>query len=115
MNNMRMTCLEFETRNTRAMCEHVVKVENATGINIEGSGNSESRKTDRCDTSRVHEVKSAAPTRLESTESASPRRTDASNRIDEPSECRVQLFERNELQVEYVVGSVYIYYFHQYQ
>ena len=91
------------------MCEHVVKVENVTRINIEGSGNSESRKKmDRRETSTVHEIKSAAPTRSERTGSASPRRTNASNRIDEPSECRVQLFERNELQVEYVVGSVYI-------
>ena len=77
------------------MCEHIVKVENATRIIIEGSGNSEH------ESSRVYEVKSAAaPTRSEGTGSvASSRpRKDASNRIDEPSECRVQLFERNELQ-----------------
>ena len=76
------------------MCEHIVKVENATRTIIEGSGNAEGRESDRHETSRVYEVKSAEST----APASSSRRTDASNRIDEPSECRVQLFERNELQ-----------------
>ena len=91
------------------MCEHVVKVENATRIIVEGSdvnpdggqrGQHEASTTVPGEKVAVAVARSDERTGSGARAAASSRRRGvASNRIDEPSECRVQLYERNELQV----------------
>ena len=82
------------------MCEHIVKVENATK-RIEGSGKADGGKRDRHGGSTEKEEKrSAAPkgSPTTTTRTTASRRRGTSNRIDDPGECRALLYERNEFQ-----------------
>ena len=90
-------------RNTRAMCEHIVKVENATKTNKSEKADDVKRDRHGIDNARSERLRSGAKTDSTTTTTTTAktptRRRGTSNSIHDPGECRVQLFERNEFQV----------------
>ena len=80
------------------MCEHIVKVENATKL-IEGSGKVDGGKRDRHGGSTEKGSPKGSPTKgSPTTTTTASRRIGTSNRIDDPGECKALLYERNEFQ-----------------
>ena len=91
-------------RNTRAMCEHIVKVENATKTNktVTRDRHGISNQKEEKNNARSERLRSGAKTGSTTTATTAKtptRRRGTSNSIHDPAECRVQLFERNEFQV----------------
>ena len=95
--------LETAARNTKATCEHIVRVEGVREVEKETAADDDQAHaggTWFTATGAREEKKVAVAARSEPPDSRISRRgSGASRRIGDPGECRVRLYERNEFQV----------------